>query len=304
MRCITADLLRTLPLPQHENGDNKEGRGQVLIVGGCLAVPGAILLSAEAAMRAGAGKLQIATCRSIALPLGLAMPEAMVIGLPETAEGNITADAGKAIAKQASRADAILIGPGMMDAEHTVPVMIDIMQAAGQQTGFVFDAGALDALHGCLEQLHAQHQHQQPHQPARAAIITPHHGEMARLLGVPREAVVDDPLQHARQAAAQLRCIVVLKGGTTHVVEPDGESWVFEGGTVGLATSGSGDVLAGVIAGLLARGTPAPHAAAWGVFLHAEAGTRLTARYGGIGLLARELPGQITSIMAGLSQAA
>ena len=79
---------------------------------------------------------------------------------------------------------------------------------------------------------------------------------------------------------------------------PGGETWLLESGTVGLATSGSGDVLAGIIAGLLARGTPPPHAAIWGVYLHAEAGARLTQRYGGIGLLARELPAEIPAIMA------
>lgn len=289
MNTITVDLLRTLPLPRHEEGDNKEGRGQILIVGGCLAVPGAILLSAEGAMRAGAGKLQIATCRSIAPHLGLAIPEAMVIGLSETNTGGIAPSAGEELGKQASHADAVLIGPGMMDAENTAPVVAALLKAGGKQTGFVFDAGALDVLQDCREQLH---------QPGRTAIITPHAGEMAKLLDVSREAVADDPLSHARQAASQLRCTVVLKGGTTHVVEPDGESWVFEGGTIGLATSGSGDVLAGIIAGLLARGAQASLAAIWGVYLHAEAGSRLTRRYGGIGLLARELAGEIPTVMA------
>jgi len=131
MTPITAELLRTLPLPQHEEGDNKEGRGQILIVGGCLAVPGAILLSATGAMRAGAGKLQIATCCSIAPHLGLAIPEAMVIGLPETEEGGIAPNAGEVLGKPASRAAAILIGPGMMESESTAAVVAEVMQAAG-----------------------------------------------------------------------------------------------------------------------------------------------------------------------------
>jgi len=289
MTPITAELLRTLPLPQHEEGDNKEGRGQILIVGGCLAVPGAILLSATGAMRAGAGKLQIATCCSIAPHLGLAIPEAMVIGLPETEEGGIAPNAGEVLGKPASRAAAILIGPGMMGSESTAAVVAEVMQAAGGQTGFVFDAGALGRLQECRDQLH---------HPGRALIITPHAGEMANLLDVSREAVAADPLAHARQAASHLRCTVVLKGGTTHVVEPDGTAWVYKGGTIGLATSGSGDVLAGIIAGLLARGAPAIRAAIWGVYLHAEAGSRLTQRLGGIGLLARELSGEIPVVMA------
>jgi ADP-dependent NAD(P)H-hydrate dehydratase len=293
MNTVTADLLRTLPLPQHEQGDNKEGRGQIMVVGGCLAVPGAILLSAEGALRAGAGKLQIATCRSIAPQLGLAVPEAMVIGLPETAEGGIAGDAAKSISKQAAGAAAVLVGPGMTVDQNTAPLVAELLEATEEETAFVFDAGALGALQDCLEQLH---------RPRRAAVITPHAGEMAKLLGVSRDEVSADPLRYAQQAASQFRCTVVLKGGTTHVVQPDGEAWVFEGGTIGLATSGSGDVLAGVIAGLLARGAPAVQAAIWGVYLHAEAGNRLTRRYGGIGLLARELPGEIPAIMADTKQ--
>lgn len=119
MIAVTAELLRSLPLPQHEQGDNKEGRGQVLVVGGCLAVPGAILLSAEGALRAGAGKLQIATCDTIAAHFGLVVPEAMVIGLPVTSDGHIGREAGNVLAKYGSRAAAILIGPGMSGSDDT-----------------------------------------------------------------------------------------------------------------------------------------------------------------------------------------
>lgn len=289
MNTIDADLLRSLPLPQHQSGDNKEGRGQVLVVGGCLAVPGAILLSAEGALRAGAGKLQIATCRTVAPHLGLAVPEAMVIALPETSGGCIAGDSGELVGKRAARADAILIGPGMMNTEEAGPLVGHLLAAAGERTSFVIDAGALDVL-----QDHKQLLSRCGHR----TVITPHAGEMAKLLGVSREEVASDPLRHAQLAASQLGCIVVMKGGTTQVVSPTGETWLLEGGTIGLATSGSGDVLAGVIAGLLARGTSAAVAAVWGVYLHAEAGVRLTRRYGGIGLLARELSGEIPATMA------
>ncbi|ONG45623.1 NAD(P)H-hydrate dehydratase [Pseudoroseomonas deserti] len=289
MKQLTGEALRGLPLPQHDQGDNKEGRGQVLVVGGCLAVPGAILLSAEGALRAGAGKLQIATCRSIAPQLGLAMPEAMVIGLPETAEGGIAADAARAILAPAARADAVLVGPGVIGAGSMAGLVTALLQEAGEATAFVFDAGALDGLSDCVTDLR---------RARRGAVITPHAGEMARLLDISREAVEAEPLRHARQAASELGCTVVLKGGTSYVVNASEAPWVFDGGTIGLATSGSGDVLAGIIAGLLARGASALHAALWGVYLHAEAGRRLTQRHGGIGLLARELPAEIPSIMA------
>jgi hydroxyethylthiazole kinase-like uncharacterized protein yjeF len=213
----------------------------------------------------------------------------MVIGLPETQEGNVASGAGRLITKQASDANAVLIGPGMVGVEDTAHLVAELLEAASEQTAFVFDAGALPGLLDCPEQLHKL---------GRGAVITPHAGEMAQLLDVSREAITADPLRHAQLAASMLRCTVVLKGGTTHVVEPDGDAWVVDGGTIGLATSGSGDVLAGIIAGLLARGARAVQAAIWGVYMHAQAGRRLTQRYGGIGLLARELPGEIPVVMA------
>ena len=288
MTPITAALLHGLPLPRHQQGDNKEGRGQVLVVGGSMSVPGAILLSAEAALRVGAGKLQIATCRSIAPHLGLRIPESMVIPLPEAEDGEIAAGAAERLAKPATRADAILVGPGMMASDGMEPLLSRVLAEPKDGAGFVLDAGALDVLPGHPGLLS---------RCGSRTVITPHAGEMARLLDVERDAVEADPLRHARDAASRFGCIVVMKGGTTHIVTPANEAWVFEGGTVGLATSGSGDVLAGVIAGLLARGTPAHEAAVWGVFLHAEAGTRLTRRHGGVGLLARELSVEVPAIM-------
>lgn len=111
-------------------------------------------------------------------------------------------------------------------------------------------------------------------------VITPHAGEMAALLGISRDAVVAEPLGAARQAVALLQVVVVLKGGQTHVITPQGGAWTYAAGRIGLATSGSGDTLAGVIVGLLARGAPPLQAALWGVLLHGEAGNRLAKKLG------------------------
>ncbi|MBV8913539.1 MAG: NAD(P)H-hydrate dehydratase, partial [Acetobacteraceae bacterium] len=156
----------------------------------------------------------------------------------------------------------------------------------------VLDAGAL----GCVP-------HLSEHAPS-VRIITPHAGEMAKLLDCKREEVEADPAAAGREAASRYRCIVVMKGAQTQIVEPGGTAYLFTGGTVGLATSGSGDTLAGVTVALLARGTPPVWAAIWGVFLHGEAGTRLFRRYGGIGFLAREIPGEVPRIMAEFAPAA
>lgn len=290
MTPVTADLLRANPLPRHEDTQDKDGRGRVLVVGGSLEVPGGALLAAVGALRAGAGKLQIATCRGIAPHLGLAVPEALVLGLPETEAGGIGAEAAERVVKQADRVDALLLGPGMMDPGATEELVAKVL-ADTACPAIVLDAGAL---HGLERQAEALRRY------GGRVILTPHAGEMAHLLGVPREAVEAEPLAHARQAAALLHSVVVMKGGETTVVTPQGEAWHFTGGTVGLATSGSGDTLAGVVAGLLARGAVPLWAAVWGVYLHGTAGSVLMRRHGGVGFLARELLAEIPALMAGL----
>lgn len=287
MKEVTAALLRANPLPNHVEGD-KDKRGRVLIIGGSLEVPGAVLLAGEAALRAGAGKLQVATCRSIAPQMGLALPEALVLGLSETDGGSIAPDCADRLAKAANRVDAFLIGPGMMEQPATQQLVAGLLDQM-EGTPAVLDAGALVGLPDVRDALRRN---------AGRFVITPHGGEMAQLLGISRDEVEADPLAAGCRAASQMHCVVVMKGARTHIVTPQGEAWLFGGGTIGLATSGSGDTLAGVITALLARGAAPAWAAIWGVHLHGEAGTRLTQRYGGIGFLAREIPGEVPRIMA------
>jgi ADP-dependent NAD(P)H-hydrate dehydratase len=288
MTPVTLDLLRANPLPSHEDTQDKDGRGRVLVVGGSLEVPGGALLAAVGALRAGAGKLQIATCRTIAPHLGLAVPEALVLGLPETEAGGIAAESADRVVTRADRVDALLVGPGMMDPDATDALVAAIL-ADTTCAAIVLDAGAL---HGLERQADTLRRH------AGRVVLTPHAGEMAHLLGVGREAVEAEPLAHARRAAAMLHSVVVMKGGATTVVTPQGQAWHFTGGTVGLATSGSGDTLAGVVAGLLARGTAPLWAAVWAVYLHGTAGRVLMKRHGGVGFLARELLAEIPALMA------
>ena len=129
-------------------------------------------------------------------------------------------------------------------------------------------------------------------------VITPHPGEMAALTGLPKERITADSVRIAEQVAGHLQCVVVLKGSATVIAQPDGPTYRYEGGGVGLATSGSGDVLAGVLVGLLARGAATLQAALWSVYLHGEAGRRLAKRIGPLGFLARELPAEVPKLMA------
>ena len=288
MKPVTPALLRTQPLPDHEGGGSKEARGAVLVVGGSVEVPGAALLAAVAALRAGAGKLQIATCRSVAPTLGLLVPEAMVIGLDETAAGGIAPSASARVVAAAGRVRAVVVGPGMMDREATEALVAAVLNQV-DGLPIVLDAGALGGLNARPDMVRRH---------AGRVILTPHTGEMAHLLGLTREEVEADKLHHARDVARRFECVVVMKGALTEIVSPQGEAWQYGGGTIGLATSGSGDTLAGVVGGLLARGMPPVWAAIWGVFLHGEAGRVLSGRHGGIGFLARELLDEIPGVMA------
>lgn len=288
---VTGDLLRGMPLPRPGQDGDKEERGRVLVIGGSREVPGAALLAGVAALRAGAGKLQIATNRSIAPSLALAVPEALVAGLPETAAGGIAPGAAEDLLRRVARCDAVLIGPGMMDEEAVAALTARLLSEA-PATAFVLDAGALIELARLQEPLRRH---------GGRVVATPHAGEMAALLGVSREAVIADPLGTARQAAAMLQVVVVLKGGRTHIVTPQGAAWTYAEGRVGLATSGSGDTLAGIVVGLLARGAPPIEAALWGVLLHGEAGNRLAQRLGPLGFLARELLAEIPGLLRDLA---
>jgi len=287
---LTPARLRRLPLPRPDEGGDKEERGRVLVAGGERQNPGAILLAGTAALRAGAGKLRLAAPASIAVPLGVAVPEALVVSLAETKEGALSPRAARELAELAGSADAFLLGPGMIDQASATPLTRGVLERV-EGPAVVLDAGCFPCLaeaRGALRRLGGR------------AVITPHAGEMARILEMEKDAVAADPLAVARRAAEELGAVVALKGATTYIVAPDGEAYRYEAGGVGLATSGSGDVLAGIVAGLLARGAAPVRAAAWAVYLHGEAGNALARSRGRIGFLARELPAEVPGIMAGV----
>ena len=282
---INADVLKKLPLPQPAEG-SKEGRGRVCIIGGSREIPGAVILAAMGAMRAGAGKLQIATAESRAGALAVAMPEALVINLPETVAGGIQASSIASATSKWANSHALLVGPGMVE-EPDSHEILKILLDGDDRAVIVVDAGALPQIMGLRDNLRKR---------IGRVIITPHAGEMANLLGIDKEAVESDPAAAALRLTHELGLIVVMKGSQTIITGPDGV-WRYEGGGVGLATSGSGDVLAGIIAGLAARGTESVLAAVWGVYLHGEAGSQLARTVGPIGYLAREIPDVIPSLM-------
>lgn len=285
---VTRTLLRRRPLPRHDADAGKEERGTVLVIGGERSTPGAVVLAATASLRAGAAKLQIGTASSVAPFLGVGVPEALVVSLPETRRGAIHRRAAPELADMAARADAVVIGPGMVDPGATTAFLHALFERLPRGPVLVLDAGAVSTLNGSGSML-ARH--------AGNLVLTPHAGEMAALLGADKESVLRKPLQIARSAASAYGAVALLKGAETLIARPDGRAWRYAGGDVGLATSGSGDVLAGIIAGLAARGADATTAALWGVFLHGEAGNVLAARQGRVGFLARELAEELPALM-------
>jgi hydroxyethylthiazole kinase-like uncharacterized protein yjeF len=282
-RELSVEHLRANPLPFHKNGDGKEARGRVLVIAGNARVPGAAILAGVSALRSGAGILQIATSASVASHIGVVVPEAMVVGFSETSGGEIDPSNTAEVVSLADSADAVVVGPGMMNEDALRPLVTALL--ARTKARIVLDAAAITCMRDGLAGLCGG---------LNRTIITPHAGEMARLLKIRRDDVEHDPLQAAHRAAAYAG-VVVMKGAETYVVG-DG-TWRARFGSVALATSGSGDVLAGILGGILARGTEPNLAALWAVYLHGEAGRLLRLRHGSVGTLARELADEVPRMM-------
>ncbi|MFE0593820.1 NAD(P)H-hydrate dehydratase [Micromonospora echinospora] len=280
-KVITPALLRNWALPVPTGG--KETRGTVLVVGGSRVTPGAVLLAGVAALRAGAGVLQLAAAESTAAALSIQVPEALVVGLPETRDGAVAGGRAERLDELVAEADVVAVGPGLHDIDETRAVLHRVLDAAGPRTALVLDAYALGAL---------------SHEPDlltgadRTAVLTPNLTEARHLLG---RDPGDDLDAEAAELAGRYRAVVSLYG---HVASPDGRRWREESGDAGLGTSGSGDVRAGLLAGLLSRGAGPEQAACWAAFAHAVSGQRLVPRYGRIGFLARELLDEIPQVLA------
>jgi hydroxyethylthiazole kinase-like uncharacterized protein yjeF len=272
------------PLPPVVDGD-KETKGRILVIAGSRDVPGAALLAATGAMRAGAGKLKIATVKSAAMAIGVAMPEAMVLGLPEADDGGFGGGAIDRIADYSAEADAVVAGPGVKRSD-LCKRMADVLLES--DAALALDVALLDT----LEPLHERELKR-----TSAPILLPNAKELASLLDCTPEHVDGDPVGCGLRAAELYRSVVLVKGVTSHVVTPGGECWAYEGGAPGLGVSGSGDVLAGIVGGLLARGAEPLNALLWSVWLHGEAGAQLARKVGPIGFLARQIADEVPALL-------
>lgn len=281
---LTPALLKKHPLPPVGAGD-KDARGSVLIIAGSRDVGGAALLAAISAMRAGAGRLQIATVDSVAPHLAMAMPEAMVVGLAQGRDGGFAPSTVKPLAERAAKADAVVAGPGVQGNGHTAKLAAALV---GNGNPLALDAALLRALPQRREEVHRS---------ACPAILLPHAGELASLLECDEGEVEADPLAAGRACAERYDAITLVKGVQSHIVAPDGTAFLYKGGSPGLGVSGSGDTLAGIVGGLLARRADPLTALLWGVWCHGEAGRRLGEKVGTLGYLAREIPGEVPGLL-------
>jgi ADP-dependent NAD(P)H-hydrate dehydratase / NAD(P)H-hydrate epimerase len=266
---VTAGVLALLP--RRDAASTKFVSGHVLVAGGSRGLTGAPRMAAEASMRAGAGYVTACVPASLQDVLACAGPaELMTRGLAED-DGALSETAAAAALEASSRGGALALGPGLGRSEGAFAFARTLAREA--KVAMVLDADGLNAHAGRCGDLSAR--------SARApTVLTPHAGELGRLLGLGSAEIERERLRHVRAAAEQAAAVVVLKGDDTLIAQPSGTVAVSPGDSPALATAGTGDVLTGVIAALLAQGLDAFAAACAGVWLHAEAGRRAARRLG------------------------
>lgn len=231
-----------------------------------------------------------ASAKDMARGLGLLAPEFGVAALRATAEGEPAAD-DDSLDSHLHQCEAVILGPGMVNEDNARRMTARVLRRL--KVPVVLDAAAITAFanrFGALRQSRAP------------KILTPHAGEMAKLMGMSKDRVQSSAVEVATRAAHELNSVVILKGADTFVACPDGVYWRHTGGVSGLATAGSGDTLSGLIGALLARGMTPAGAALWGVLAHAKAGATLSRSVGPVGFLARELPDMFPGVLRDLAR--
>lgn len=289
----SASLVHGL-LPARPGGAHKGTFGRALVVVGSSRYVGAAYLSAAAAARAGAGLVTLALPASIHPIVAAKASECTFLPLPDS-EGHLTPDSLEPVQNALPKYRAILVGCGLGDEPETfafVRTLVDSLRASSNGPRLVLDADGINALTGLeLEGT----------LPANT-ILTPHAGELGRLLQQPAAAVDDDRLDLAPQCAANWGVVMLAKGAPSITAAPDGKTWINPHRNPALSTAGTGDVLAGITVGLLAQGVSPAHAAVASAFIHGETGERVRSRLGDSGLLASDLLDEIPLAMRALRE--
>jgi NAD(P)H-hydrate epimerase len=280
----------TQGIPRRGAESTKFAAGSVLVCGGSIGLTGAPSMASEAAMRAGAGYVTALVPGSLNLVFETRLLEVMTVPLPDEA-GGLTEEGGPTVLERSDRADALILGPGLGREPGAFALARRV--AAGVPLPLLLDADGLGAHAGALGSLQGR---QAP------TVLTPHAGELARLLGSESAAVAARRLHSARQAAREAGAIVVLKGDDTIVARPDGVVAVSRGGAAALATAGTGDVLSGVIGAYLAKRMDPFQAACAGVLVHSMAGRIAEERFGAEGVIARDVIETLPAALRALSE--
>jgi NAD(P)H-hydrate epimerase len=264
-------------IPRRGRASNKFVAGSVLVCGGSLGLTGAPCLASESAMRAGAGYVTACVPSSLNVIFESRLLEVMTVPLPDT-DGSLEPWGVERVLERADRADALVLGPGLGRA--TVAQEFALQLARAAPLPLVLDADGLGAYAGSPSLLAERH---------ADTVLTPHAGELARLLETDSEAIGARRLYSARLAAREAQAIIVLKGDDTIVAAPDGRAGVNRGGAPALATAGTGDVLSGVVGAFLAKRMDPFHAACAAVLVHARAGQAAAREIGPEGVIASDV---------------
>jgi ADP-dependent NAD(P)H-hydrate dehydratase len=290
---VTPPLLRARPLPDPGGESDKSARGQAVIVGGSTHTAGAVALAGVAALRAGAGKLRLATAADAAASLSVAVPEAFVAGLPTDDDGALDPHRSlEVLERVVASARAVVFGTGTLDPDATGELLRGLVGLLDDDTALVVDAAALPVLAEEPELLGPV---------ASRTVVVPNPKEAAGVLGRDLEEVQGDLPGALHNAVSRLGCVVALRAPETWIAGPGVTAHVDHSGHPALGTSGSGDVFTGVLGGLLARGADPLTATLWAVQVHGRAGEQAAARIGGLGILARELLDEVPAAMAALA---
>jgi NAD(P)H-hydrate epimerase len=277
---ITDDWARSV-LPPRPLAANKGTFGKVLVVAGSINYIGAAYLACNGAIRVGAGLVTLATATSLQPILAAKLTEVTYLPLPESSPGIIAPEAARLVKRGLGEYDVLLVGCGLGQSRPTVRfIRSSLSRIKTGPPSLVIDADGLNTL--------AKVRHWW-RRLTGDAILTPHPGEMARLTGLSIDGIQSDRLGTAKKAAQEWHKTIVLKGAYTVIAASDGRSMVSPFANPGLASAGTGDVLAGVIAGLAAQGVPLFEAAAGGVYLHAKAGEMVKDKLGDSGMVASDL---------------
>ncbi len=278
---VTGEKVQQL-LPSRTACAHKGDFGHAMVVGGSPGMSGAVCLAARACVRSGAGLVTAAVPWGLHPVVEIKLTEIMTMPLPENVDGFLSEQALEVISELLEKMDVLAIGPGLGTYQETVKLVGEVLKIA--KVPCVIDADGINAVaQSGFSLLEMQ----------AGAVLTPHPGEMARLMGCTVAEVQADRLGIARRAAAESGAVVVLKGAGTIVALPGGRAYINNTGNPGMASGGAGDVLTGIIAGLLAQGLSAENAAVAGVYLHGLAGDKAAGEKGKAGILA----GDVTEVL-------